>query len=176
MKILNIKFLAVILLIFLTGLKSYAQITKVEIMATGLTCSLCSNAINKQLKSMTEIDSISTDLNTNTFTVYFKKDHSLEPKVLKNAVEKAGFFVGTMILTAKFHTPTIENNTTLKVAEATYVFIDIKNPVTHGEAKYKVLDKGFVTQKEHKKLLKSYSKYPAYATENENDYYLKALQ
>lgn len=176
MKTLNIKFLSVTLLVLLTGLKSYAQITKAEIIATGLTCSMCSNAINKQLKSYTEVDSISTDLNTNTFTIYFKKDHSLEPKVLKNAVEKAGFFVGSMILTAKFHTPTIEDNTALKVDEATYVFIDIKNPVAHGEAKYKVLDKGFVTLKEHKKLLKSYSKYPAYATENENDYYLKAIQ
>lgn len=176
MKTIHIKFLAVAFLVLLTGLKSYAQITKVEIMATGLTCSMCSNAINKQLKSMTEVDSISTDLNTNTFTVYFKKDHSLEPKVLKNAVEKAGFFVGSMVLTAKFHTPTIEENTILKVDEATYTFIDIKNPVAHGEAKYKVLDKGFVTQKEYKKLLKSYSKYPAYATENENDYHLKAIQ
>ena len=175
MKNSYIKFIATAVVLLLTGAKSYSQITKAEIMATGLTCSMCSNAINKQLKSFTEVDSIGTDLNTNTFTVYFKKDNSLEPKVLKNAVEKAGFFVGSMVLTAKFHTPTIEDNTTLKMDDATYTFIDIKNPVAHQEAKYRVLDKGFVTSKEYKKLLKSYSKYPGYATENENDYYLKAL-
>ncbi|MFV8342923.1 heavy-metal-associated domain-containing protein [Flavobacterium sp. XS2P39] len=175
MKTLHIKFVAATLLVLLTGVKSYSQITKAEIMATGLTCSMCSNAINKQLKSFTEVDSIGTDLNTNTFTVYFKKDNSLQPKVLKNAVEKAGFFVGSMVLTAKFHTPKIEDNTTLKVDDATYTFIDIKNPVAHEETKYRVLDKGFVTQKEYKKLIKSYSKYPGYTTENENDYYLKAL-
>ncbi|MFW0739624.1 heavy-metal-associated domain-containing protein [Flavobacterium sp. T12S277] len=173
MKTLYIKFIALTFL--LAGVKSYSQITKAEIMATGLTCSMCSNAINKQLKSFTEVDSIGTDLNTNTFTVYFKKDNSLEPKVLKKAVEKAGFFVGSMVLTAKFHVDKIEDNTTLKVDDATYTFIDIKKPVEHAEAKYRVLDKGFVTQKEYKKLLKSYSKYPDYATENENDYYLKAL-
>ena len=175
MKNSYIKFIATAVVLLLTGAKSYSQITKAEIMATGLTCSMCSNAINKQLKSYTEVDSIGTDLNTNTFTVYFKKDNSLEPKVLKNAVEKAGFFVGSMVLTAKFHTPTIEDNTTLKMDDATYTFIDIKNPVAHQEAKYRVLDKGFVTSKEYKKLIKSYSKYPGYATENENDYYLKAL-
>ncbi|MDN3672892.1 heavy metal-associated domain-containing protein [Flavobacterium branchiarum] len=175
MKTTYIKFVATAVILLLTGAKSYSQITKAEIMATGLTCSMCSNAINKQLKSYTEVDSIGTDLNTNTFTVYFKKDNSLEPKVLKKAVEKAGFFVGSMVLTAKFHTPTIEDNTTLKMDDATYTFIDIKNPVAHQEAKYRVLDKGFVTSKEYKKLLKSYSKYPGYATENENDYYLKAL-
>jgi copper chaperone CopZ len=175
MKALHIKFIAAALLTVITSVNSYSQITKAEIMATGLTCSMCSNAINKQLKSFTEVDSIATDLNTNTFTVYFKKDNSLQPKVLKKAVEKAGFFVGSLVLTAKFHTPTIEDNTTLKVDDATYTFIDIKNPVAHAEAKYKVLDKGFVTQKEYKKLVKSYSKYPGYATENEDDYYLKAL-
>jgi copper chaperone CopZ len=175
MKNLHIKFIVATFLVLLTGLKSNAQISKVEIMATGLTCSMCSNAINKQLKSLTEVDSIGTDLNTNTFTVYFKENKAVEPKLLKNAVEKAGFFVGSMVLTAKFHTPTIEDNTTLKVEEATYTFIDIKNPVAHAVAKYRVLDKGFVTQKEYKKLTKSYSKYPSYAVENENDYHLKAL-
>lgn len=175
MKTLNIKFIALTLILLLTGVNSYSQITKAEIIATGLTCSMCSNAINKQLKSFTEVDSISTDLNTNTFTVYFKKDNSLEPKVLKKAVEKAGFFVGSMVLTAKFHAPKIEDNATLKIDEATYTFIDIKTPVQHAETKYRVLNKGFVTQKEYKKLIKSYSKYPGYATENENDYYLKTI-
>lgn len=175
MKTLHIKFIAVTLILLSTSVQSYSQITKVEIMATGLTCSMCSNAINKQLKSLSQIDSVGTNLNTNTFTVYFKKDNSLEPKVLKSAVEKAGFFVGSMVLTAKFHTPKIEDNTTLKMDDATYTFIDIKNPVAHQETKYIVLDKGFVTNKEYKKLLKSYSKYPGYATENENDYYLKTL-
>lgn len=175
MKTLNIKFLAVAFLVMLTTLTTQAQTSKVEIQATGLTCSMCSNAINKQLKSLTEVDSIGTDLNTNTFTVYFKKDKEVEPKVLKNAVEKAGFFVGNMVLTTMFHTPKIEDNTVMKVGEATYTFIDIKTPVTHAIAKYRVLDKGYVTQKEYKKLVKSYSKYPSYAVENENDYHLKAL-
>ena len=175
MKTINIKFIAVALVLLLTGVKSYSQTTKVEIMATGLTCSMCSNAINKQLKSYTEVDSIGTDLNPNTFTGYFKKDKSMQTKFLKKAVEKAGFFVGSMVLTAKFHTDKIEDNTTLKIDDATYNFIDIKNPVAHAEAKYRILNKGFITQKEYKKLLKSYSKYPAYATEKENEYYLKAL-
>lgn len=174
MKILSIKFIAA-LLIVLTSINVSAQTTKAEIIATGLTCSMCSNAINKQLKSFTEVDSIGTDLNTNTFIVYFKKGKALQPKVLKNAVEKAGFFVGSMVLTAKFHTPKIEDNTTVKVDDATYTFIDIKNPVNHTEAKYRVLNKGFVTQKEYKKLAKSYSKYPGYAVENENEYYLKTI-
>ncbi|WP_166922295.1 heavy-metal-associated domain-containing protein [Flavobacterium poyangense] len=174
MKTLFIKSLAVALLVMFGSIKSYAQISKAEIMATGLTCSMCSNAINKQLKAMTEVDSISTDLNTNTFTVYFKKDVMLQPKVLKKAVEKAGFFVGSMVLTMKVDTQKIENNT-LKIADGTFVFIDSKNPISNNETAYQVVDKGFVTQKAYKKLTKSYSKHATYSVENEDDYHLKTL-
>lgn len=175
MKTLNIKFLVLTLFILVTGVKSYAQISKAEIIATGLTCSMCSNAINKQLKSMTEVDSISTDLNTNTFTVHFKENTLLQPKVLKTAVEKAGFFVGSMVLTMKLDTQMIENNTTFKIEDGSFIFIEPNNQISDKETQYKVLDKGFVTQKEYKKLAKSYSKHPSYATENENDYHLKAI-
>jgi len=175
MKILNIKFLAVLLLVMLTSIKSFSQIAKAEIIATGLTCSMCSNAINKQLKSMTEVDSISTDLNTNTFTVHFKENSMVQPKVLKNAVEKAGFFVGSMVLNMKIDTEKVKDNL-ISIDGATFVFVDTKNPISDDLASYQVMDKGFITQKEYKKISKSYSKYTTYSAENENNYHLKPIQ
>lgn len=175
MKTVNIKFLAVFLLVMLTSIKSFSQIAKAEIIATGLTCSMCSNAINKQLKSMTEVDSISTDLNTNTFTVHFKENMMVQPKVLKNAVEKAGFFVGSMVLTMKLDAEKVEDNL-ISIDGGTFVFIDTKNPISDNMASYQVMDKGFITQKEYKKTRKSYSKYATYSAENENDYHLKPIQ
>ena len=71
---------------------SNAQISKIELRATGLTCSMCSNAIFKQLESISDVDSVATDLNTNTFIVFLKKDNKLNPKTFKEKVEKAGFF------------------------------------------------------------------------------------
>lgn len=175
MKILNIKFLAVLLLVMLTSIKSFSQIAKAEIIATGLTCSMCSNAINKQLKSMTEVDSISTDLNTNTFTVHFKENSMVQPKVLKNAVEKAGFFVGSMVLNMKIDAEKVKDNL-ISIDGATFVFVDTKKPISDDLASYQVMDKGFITQKEYKKISKSYSKYPTYSAENENNYHLKPIQ
>lgn len=175
MKTSNIKLVAIALFALMTSAQIQAQISKAEIIATGLTCSMCSNAINKQLKAMTEVDSVGTDLNTNTFTVYFKKDNAVQPKVLKSAVEKAGFFVGSMALTMPFDNLKVEDNLVVKKGEASFVFIDSKNQVLSAETRVKVLDKGFVTQKEYKKLMKSYSKYPSYATENEDDYHVKTF-
>ena len=68
-----------------------AQISKAEIIATGLTCSMCSNAINKQLKKLPEIEKVDVDLNSNTFTIYMKKDKTISPRILKESIQKAVF-------------------------------------------------------------------------------------
>ena len=99
MKNSKIKIVLTAVLFVLVVVQGNAQISKAEIVATGLTCSMCSNAINKQLKSMPEVESVSTDLNTNTFTVQLKANNTLTPKALKNSIEKTGFFIGSLVLT-----------------------------------------------------------------------------
>ena len=156
---------------FFTTCITNAQILKAEIVATGLTCSMCSNAIQKQLKALNEADSISTDLNSNTFTVYLKKENSLTPKTFKERVEKAGFFIGSMIVTMPFNNLKVENNT----RAGNYIFLDAKPQTINGPTKVKVLDKGFVTAKEYKKLLKTYSNSATYVLDNEEDFHFRIL-
>ncbi|MFY7963830.1 MAG: heavy-metal-associated domain-containing protein, partial [Chitinophagaceae bacterium] len=86
----------IITLIFIAfALNATAQkITKAEIIATGLTCSMCSNAIYKQLKTTDGVDSVKTDLNKNMFIVFLSETKNVSPVVLKEKIEKAGFFVG----------------------------------------------------------------------------------
>lgn len=148
-----------------------AQIMKAEIVATGLTCSMCSNAIQKQLKALNETDSVSTDLNSNTFTVYLKKKNGLTPKTFKDRVEKSGFFIGSMIITMPFDNLKVESNT--KAGD--YIFVDTTPQTLNGQTKFKVLDKGFVTAKEYKKLLITYSNSPTYGLENEEDFHVRIL-
>ena len=83
----------------LTANATYAQVKKAEIIATGLTCSMCSNAIYKQLNTIVGVDSVLTDLNTNTFTVFLKPDNKYAPSLFKENIEKAGFFIGSLIVT-----------------------------------------------------------------------------
>ena len=152
-----------------------AQISKAEIVATGLTCSMCSNAINKQLTAMTDVDSVGIDLNTNTFTVYLKKNNTVTPKLFKQRVEKAGFFIGSLVLTMAFDNLKVDNNVAVKKEGYVLIFVETKTKTLTGETKVKVLDKGYITLKEHKKMAKSLSKLPSYAVENEDDYHLKTL-
>lgn len=163
-------FIAALGLLF-TSFAGYSQISKVDIMATGLTCSMCSNAINKQLKSLSQIADVATDLNTNTFTISFNENQMVSPKVLKDAVEKAGFFVGSMVLTLAPETLAGEQEK-VSIGDASFVLMDDKKAKA---AQYRVLDKGFVTQKEFKKLAKTYAKHGSYAAENDQVFHIVAL-
>lgn len=164
-----------IIAVLLSNISAFAQISKAEIVATGLTCSMCSNAINKQLKSLPDVDKVAIDLNSNTFTVILKQNNSVSPRLLKERVEKAGFFVGSMVITMDFNNQKIQDNLKIKKGDLNIIFIDSDSKTINGLSKFKVLDKGYLVAKEYKKLAKTYANYTTYAASNENDYHLKSL-
>ncbi len=171
----NISKFLIAIVVLLSITNSFAQISKVEIVATGLTCSMCSNAINKQLKKLPEVEKVDIDLNSNTFTIFLKKNITISPRILKESVQKAGFFVGSMIITMNFDNQKIDDNSKLKKDNLSLVFIDSNPKTLNGLTKFKVLDKGYLVMKDFKKNLKSFSKYPSYMIDNEDDYHLKTL-
>jgi copper chaperone CopZ len=152
-------------LMLLFASKSNAQLLKIEIRATGLTCSMCSNAIFKQLQSIAGVDSLQTDLNTNTFVVILKKENNLTPKIFKEKVEKAGFFIGSFIVTAM----------PLTINKQNYVLLSDKSTNT-AIIRFQVLNKGYVTDKEFKKLSKTYKDIPTYIESNEDSFHIKLLK
>ncbi|WP_310559098.1 heavy metal-associated domain-containing protein [Flavobacterium sp.] len=158
------KYVTLLALALLSLSNANAQISKAEIRATGLTCSMCSNAINKQLKALPEVANVATDLNTNTFTVTLKENNTISPTTFKQSVEKAGFSIGSLVLTSK--TSAIKNEK--------YIVVDAKT-IDSEEVTFQVLDKGYVTDKEYKKLSKSLKKLETYLANNEDDFHIKIL-
>lgn len=162
----------VIIVLLTFAIKVQAQqIIKADLVATGLTCSMCSNAIYKQLKSISNVDSVTVDLNTHQYTIYLNKANTLSANDFKIKVEKAGFFVG--VLTLYFNVNAIEISDGKQVGN--YVFIDTKQTVLNGIVKAQVMDKGFITAKEYKKNQKEHSKYKTYSNETDNIYHLKLM-
>ena len=152
-----------------------AQITKAELTATGLTCSMCSKATYKQLTSIPEVEKVETDLNKTAFILHFKNGSTVNPGDLKKKVEDAGFSVGELVVVFNFNNQKAENNSTFIQDNITYTFMDTKPGVLAGEVKVQILDKGFVVEKEYKKLSKLAKQYPTYATVNNNLYHIKTL-
>lgn len=164
--------MALVMLLGITS--SYAQISKAEIIATGLTCSMCSNAINKQLKAMPEVEKVMIDLNNNTFVVNLKNNSLVTPQMLKSNIEKTGFFVGSMILTMDANKVEPKDNSSFKNASGTYVFVNPDEKATSEKLRLKVLNSGFVTKKEYKQSSKLLSKYIGFGTQ-EGTYYVKTI-
>lgn len=162
-------------IILFASIIANAQITKAELTATGLTCSMCSKATYKQLTSIPEVDKVETDLNKTAFILHFKNGSTVNPGDLKKKVEDAGFSVGELVVVFNFNNQKVENNSSFTQDNITYTFMDTKPGVLAGEVKVKVLDKGFVVEKEYKKLSKLTKQYPTYATVNNNSYHIKAL-
>lgn len=145
------------------AMESNAQIVKADIIATGLTCSMCSKSIYKQLSSLPEVASVDTDLNTNTFTVNMKPNTNVSPAIFKQNVEKAGFFIGSLVISV---TP----NTLEK-----YIHVEKKQVPNTKQVQVQILDKGFVTDKAFKKLAKKHKDIATYAAGNENDFHFRIV-
>lgn len=173
MKSLKKIMIAAILLLSIPS--AFAQLSRVDIVATGLTCSMCSNAINKQLKTLTDVEKVDIDLNTNTFVVFLKKNNQITPKILKDKVENAGFFVGEMVLYMTFEKQQTVTNSIISTNNMTFIFIDENTKILNGETKLKVYDKGYLTSKAFKKAAKLLKYDGNNAIEKGNVYHVKIV-
>jgi len=130
---------------------STAQITKVSLQASGLTCSMCSNAINKAIKSLDFVDKVDANIKNSTFDVVIKPGSTADFDKLKKKVEDAGFFVASFTATVNFDNVTIANDTHVNIGANAFHFLNIKNQTLTGNKTIRLLDKGFVSAKEYKK-------------------------
>lgn len=73
---------------------AHAQESKVWVaQVLGMSCPLCANNIEKQLKRDKDVDKVSIDLGTGKVKVEFKLDKANVEKSIKKAVEDSGFTV-----------------------------------------------------------------------------------
>jgi len=141
-----------ILILALVAIQSNAQFTKATLQATGLTCAMCSNAINKALLKLPFIESVKSNIKNSTFSIIFKEGLDLNIDGLKKAVEDAGFAVGGLKLTGTFTDLKIAADTHIKIGNAYFHFIGVTSQTLNGENTLSVLDKNFITAKQFKKI------------------------
>lgn len=128
-----------------------AQVTKVSLQASGLTCSMCSNAINKGLKSLDFVDKVDANIKNSTFNIWFKPNAAVDFDKLKNKVEGAGFFVASFTATVHFDNIAVANDTHVDLGANTFHFLNVKTETLSGDKTIRLLDKGFLPAKEYKK-------------------------
>ena len=131
---------------------SQAQFSKATLQATGLTCAMCNNAINKALKVLPFIQSVHSDIKNSAFNIVFKENEQVSIDAMKEAVEDAGFSVGTLKLTGNFEEVKIENDKHVVIGNNVFHFLNVEDQILNGEKTVTVTDKNFVTAKQFKKI------------------------
>ncbi len=143
---------AVILIsIFSHNTLNAQSVKKATLQASGLTCSMCSNSINKALRTIDYIESVRANIQTSSFDITFKPGAKVKFDDLKMKVEDAGFSVAALSANVEFANASVSNDEHLTVDGMVFHFLNVKDQVLTGNKTIRILDKGFVSSKEFKK-------------------------
>lgn len=142
------KFFLFISVIF--SLSASAQVSGVSLTASGLTCSMCSNSINKALKTLPFIDKVEADIKNSSFKISFKDNNPVDFDKMKMKVEKAGFSVSEFVAIIQCNNVPVKKDQPVRIGDQVFLFKNTTDPVLNGEKRIKILNKGFVSSKEYK--------------------------
>lgn len=128
-----------------------AQFSSANLQAAGLTCAMCTKAINKSLEKLLFVQSVTADIKSSSFNIAFKKEVPVDFDVIKKAVNDAGFSVARLNVTGTFSAVAVQNDTHVQIDGKTFHFLDISNQTLSGEKTLLITDKDFIGSKEFKK-------------------------
>ena len=142
----------IILVLLAAGVLSQAQFSAARLQASGLTCAMCNNAINKALKGLAFVSTVKSDIKNAAFDIQFKENSPVDIDAIKTAVEDAGFFVAKLQMTANFNNVNVKNDEHVVIGNETFHFLEVSEQVLNGEKTLTVVDKNFLTNREFKKM------------------------
>jgi copper chaperone CopZ len=145
------KNLLFILLLF-TGYTASAQFSSANLQAAGLTCAMCSKAINKSLEKLSFVESVTPDIKTSSFDIKFRKDARVDIDALQKAVDDAGFSVANLKMNGNFNNVKVEKDSHVKIGDNTFHFLNVTGQTLDGQKTLVIADKNFMGAKEFKKL------------------------
>lgn len=146
-------FIAVAVIFFMAPVR--AQFQSANLTAAGLTCAMCTKAIHNSLQKVAMVEKVDADIKNSEFIISFKKGATVDPDILKKAVEDAGFSVSRLKLTGDFDNIKVNGDTHVDLGGNTFHFIKVKDKVLNGPQSVTVVDKNYVSAKEFKKILSS---------------------
>jgi copper chaperone CopZ len=128
-----------------------AQFNKATLVASGLTCAMCTKAINNSLEEVSFVESVTADIKNSAFNIVFKPNAKVDIDRLKKAVEDAGFSVAKLKIAGNFNNVAVKNDEHVAVNGVTFHFLNVRNQTLQGQREIILVDKNFVTAKEFKK-------------------------
>src|SRR5204862_6172122 len=122
-----------------------AQFKRAYLQATGLTCAMCSNAINKALQAKPFIQSVKSDIKNSAFDIVFKENADVDIDEIRKAVEDAGFGIGSLKLRAHFNELKFANDAHVEIGGRHFHFLRVREGGGYGQQTITTVDKHILT-------------------------------
>jgi copper chaperone CopZ len=132
-----------------------AQFTNAQLQVSGLTCSMCSKATEKSLRTLDFISDIKTDLNNNLYVITFKKDVPVNLQAISKKVQGAGFSVNNLKVVFNFDKVKLDNNQ-FSYGGNNFQLLKTPEKSLTGEVSATIIDKGFISPTAYKKYAGQY--------------------
>ncbi|HXL56254.1 MAG TPA: heavy-metal-associated domain-containing protein [Chitinophagaceae bacterium] len=144
------KKLLIVIAVMMT-VSSYAQISKATLVASGLTCSMCSKAIYEALQKVKTIETIKANIKESSYNIVFKNGTVISFDDIRKSVEDAGFSVAKLQITINFDNVEIKNDAHILMDGLNLHFLHVESQTLNGEKVLTLVDKKFESAREYKK-------------------------
>lgn len=138
---------------------SAQKIVSADLQAAGLTCAMCSNAIQKSLKTLSFVEKIEPDIKHSSFYIQFNEPSNILIESLRSRVEDAGFSVASLRLKIESEGKEIFNNKPVLIGRQYFCISPISDRERTSSFDILIIDKKMLTDKLWKHYEKK-AKYP----------------
>lgn len=138
-------------LVLVVSLSVNAQFKSATLQASGLTCAMCSNAINKALSKLSFIEKVEPEISTSSFMIQFKDGAAVDFDEMRKKVEGAGFSIAKLQVVTVFNNINVKNGVPFEFDGTSFYFLNSKDGVLNGEQVITIVDRNFIPAKEYKK-------------------------
>lgn len=135
----------IIYLFLVLGIGANAQINKVNLQASGLTCSMCNLSIKKSLDKLSFIGNINSDVETATYELEIRENMEISFDEIRGAVINSGFSVAKLSFFLNIKDIDFKNE--FSYHNKLYNIIDGNISQDKLDIEFQIMNRGFISEK-----------------------------
>lgn len=135
----------------LLSFSASAQFKSANLTAAGLTCAMCTRAINIALDKLPFVESVNADIKSSSFNITFKPGAAVNFDAMKAAVQGAGFSISRLAVKTDFKNVAVNKDAHIQLGGKTLHFLKVPASTLNGEKSVVIVDKDFLSAKDYKK-------------------------
>ena len=138
--------------VFFWAIGASAQVQKVNLQASGLTCAMCSKAIYKAVSAISFVDTVLVNIEASTYDIRFKSEATPQFDQIAKAVVDAGFSVANLTVVVNFNKQNVDKNGLLTLDGIQYKIMGTPPATLQGSKKLQLIGKQYMLPKDFKKI------------------------